>query len=229
MEMTGIKNSGFQPLVFVIDDDPSVRKSLHRLLTVEGFLVKTHSSAQEFLDEGHLNEPECLVLDVRLPGLDGLELQKFLNEKGAAPPIVFITGHGDIPMSVRAMKAGAIDFLAKPFTDEDLLIAVKQAVEISHREKTLTAGIISIRQRLALLTPREMEVILYVAAGHLNKQIGSEIGVTEKTVKVHRGRAMHKLQVRSVVELVRMLEKVEGQENDNAWLRQNQALPRKKS
>jgi FixJ family two-component response regulator len=214
--MTGIKNSDSQPVVFIIDDDPSVRKSLYRLLTVEGFLVKTHGSAQEFLDDGHSEAPGCLILDIRLPGLDGLELQKLLTDKGAAPPIVFITGHGDIPMSVRAMKAGAIDFLTKPFTDEDLLIAVKQAIEKSQREKVFTAGIISIREHLALLTPRELEVIQYVAAGHLNKQIGSEIGVTEKTVKVHRGRAMHKLQVRSIAELVRMLEKVGGLENGNA-------------
>jgi FixJ family two-component response regulator len=227
--MTGIKESDPQPAVLVIDDDPSVRKSLHRLLTVYGFLVKTFSSAQEFLNDGYCDPPGCLVLDVRLPGLDGLELQKLLTEKGAAPPIVFITGHGDIPMSVRAMKAGAIDFLAKPFTDEDLLNAVKQAIEKSQQEKALTADIVSIRERLVLLTPREMEVLRYVATGQLNKQIASQMGISEKTIKVHRGRAMHKLQVRSIAELVRMLEKVGGLENGNAWLRHSQAPPRKKS
>jgi FixJ family two-component response regulator len=227
--MTGTKKSGPQPAVFVIDDDPSVRKSLYRLLTVYGFPVKTYSSAQEFLGDGYCESPDCLVLDVRLPGLDGLELQKLLNEKGTATPIVFITGHGDIPMSVRAMKAGAIDFLAKPFSDEDLLNAVRQAIEKSQQAKVLTADIAKIREKLILLTPRELEVLRYVATGQLNKQIASQMGVTEKTIKVHRGRAMHKLQVRSIAELVRMLEKVGGLENGNAWLRHSQAPPRKKS
>jgi FixJ family two-component response regulator len=227
--MSPTKKSNLQSTVSVIDDDPSVLKSLHRLLTVSGFPVKTYSSAQEFLNESLEQSPDCLVLDVRLPGMDGLELQKLLNEKGVTSSIVFITGHGDIPMSVQAMKAGAIDFLAKPFTDEDLLSAVKQGIEKSQQEKALTADITLIRERLTLLTPRELEVLKYVATGQLNKQIASQMGITEKTIKVHRGRAMHKLQVRSIAELVRMLGKIGGLENGNAWLRHSQASPRKKS
>ncbi len=227
--MTGTRRNEPLSSVYVIDDDPSVRKSLQRLLTVYGFMVKTYASAQEFMGDIEVKSPDCLVLDVRLPGLDGLELQKLLGEKGMAIPIVFITGHGDIPMSVRAMKAGAVDFLAKPFSDEDLLSAVKQAIEKSRQEKALTADIARIQEKLILLTPRELEVMRFVATGQLNKQIASQLGVTEKTIKVHRGRAMHKLQIRSIAELIRMLEKVGGLENGNAWLRHSQALPRKKS
>jgi len=201
--------SEIQPVVFLVDDDPSIRKSLHRLLTVSGFQVKTFSSAQEFLQTDRTDTPGCLILDVRLPGLDGLELQKVLAEQGTAPPIVFITGHGDIPMSVRAMKAGAIDFLSKPFSEESLLNAVELAIEKSRRESALTADIASIRRRLSLLTPREMEVLKYVAAGQINKQIAVEMGVVEKTIKVHRSRVMHKLQAKSIADLVRMLEKVD--------------------
>jgi FixJ family two-component response regulator len=214
--MTSIEKSQPQPVVYIVDDDPSVRKCLNRLLTVYGFLVKTYCSAQEFLQSGCTGTPACLVLDVRLPGLDGFELQKLLTEKGPAPPIVFITGHGDIPMSVRAMKAGAVDFLAKPFSDDDLLNAVKQAIDKSRRESVLSADIVSIRRRLALLTPRELEVLQYVVSGHLNKQIASEMGVSEKTIKVHRGRVMHKLEALSIAGLVHMLEKVGGPENGNA-------------
>jgi FixJ family two-component response regulator len=197
------------PTVFIVDDDPSVRKSLYRLLSVSGFKVETFTSAQEFLQADRSYFPGCLILDVRLPGLDGLELQKVLAERGPAPPIVFITGHGDIPMSVRAMKAGAIDFLSKPFSEEALLKAVEQAIEKSRREIALMTEITHIRSRLALLTPREREVLRYVAAGKINKQIASDMGVTEKTVKAHRGQVMHKMQARSIAELVRMLEKVE--------------------
>jgi FixJ family two-component response regulator len=198
-----------QPFVFIVDDDPSVRKSLGRLLTVSDFKVKTFASAQEFLQSVSLDTPACLILDVRLPGLDGLELQKILTEQGSTLPIVFITGHGDIPMSVRAMKAGAVDFLAKPFSEEDLLNAVKQAIDKSLQASSQAAGIAHIRQRLALLTPRETEVLRYVVTGQLNKQIAAEMGVAEKTIKVHRGRVMHKLQVKSVADLVRMLERIE--------------------
>jgi FixJ family two-component response regulator len=197
-----------KPVVFLVDDDLSVRKSLSRLLTVAGFNAITFSSAQEYLESGCSVVPECLILDVRLPGLDGLELQKMLAERKSAPPIVFITGHGDIPMSVRAMKAGAVDFLAKPFSDESLLNAVAQAVEKSRQEKARSLDIANIQERLLKLTPRETEVLYCVVAGDLNKQIASKMGVAEKTIKVHRGHIMQKLQVQSVAELVRMLEKV---------------------
>jgi FixJ family two-component response regulator len=197
-----------KPVVFLVDDDLSVRKSLSRLLTVSGFNVITFTSAQEYLESGCCILPECLILDVRLPGLDGLELQKMLSERTSAPPIVFITGHGDIPMSVRAMKAGAVDFLAKPFSDESLLNAVTQAVEKSRQEKARSLDIAGIRDHLSKLTPRETEVLYCVVAGDLNKQIASKMGVAEKTIKVHRGHIMQKLQVQSVAELVRMLEKI---------------------
>lgn len=195
--------------VFIVDDDPSVRKSLHRLLTVSGFQTEVFGSAQEFLQVDHGQNPSCLVLDVRLPGLDGLELQEILARQGPRLPIVFITGHGDIPMSVRAIKAGAIDFLSKPFSEDALLDAVEQAIDKSRKEAALIGEITGIQKRLALLTPRETEVLHYVTLGRLNKQIAVDLGVSEKTVKVHRGRVMHKLQVQSVADLVRMLQKLE--------------------
>ncbi|MBN1189837.1 MAG: response regulator transcription factor [Dehalococcoidales bacterium] len=197
-----------KPVVFVVDDDVSVRKSLSRLLTLEGFDVSTFASARVYLDSGCCDTPECLILDVRLPGLDGLELQKTLVERKSTLSIVFITGHGDIPMSVQAMKAGAVDFLSKPFSDEALLNAVNQAVAKSRRERAHSMDVAAIRERLSKLTPRENEVLNCVVAGHLNKQIASIIGVAEKTVKVHRGHIMQKMQVQSVAELVRMLEKI---------------------
>jgi FixJ family two-component response regulator len=195
-------------VVILVDDDLSVRKSLSRLLNVAGFNIKTFASTQEYLENSASELPDCLILDVRLPGVDGLEFQKMLAEQKSSPPIVFITGHGDIPMSVRAMKAGAVDFLAKPFSDEALLNAVAQAVKKSCQEKASILDIADIHQRLALLTPREKEVLTCVVAGHLNKQIASIMGVAEKTIKVHRGHIMHKLKVQSVAELVRMQEKV---------------------
>jgi FixJ family two-component response regulator len=195
--------------VFVVDDDPSVRKSLHRLLTISGFQTEVFGSAQEFLQADYSKTPNCLILDVRLPGLDGLELQKLLTREVPGLPIVFITGHGDIPMSVRAMKAGAIDFLSKPFSEEALLNAVEQGIDKSRRAGFVLAEIAVIRRRLALLTPREKEVLDYVIKGHLNKQIAADMGITEKTIKVHRGRMMHKMQAQSVADLVRMLQKVE--------------------
>jgi FixJ family two-component response regulator len=197
-----------KPLVILVDDDLSVRKSLSRLLNVAGFNTRTFASAQEYLENTPSELPDCLILDVRLPGVDGLEFQKMLVEQKSSPPVVFITGHGDIPMSVRAMKAGAVDFLAKPFSDEALLNAVALAVKKSCQEKASILDIADIHHRLALLTPREKEVLNFVVAGHLNKQIASIMGVAEKTIKVHRGHIMQKLQVQSVAELVRMQEKV---------------------
>lgn len=195
--------------VFVVDDDPSVRKSLHRLLTISGFQTEVFGSAQEFLQTDHHKIPSCLILDVRLPGLDGLQLQTALTQQGMGLPIIFITGHGDIPMSVRAMKAGAIDFLSKPFSEEALLSAVEQAIDKSRKTGFIMAEVTAIRERLALLTPREKEVLHYVTTGYLNKQIAVDMGITEKTIKVHRGRMMHKMQAQSVADLVRMLQKLE--------------------
>ncbi|UCE03690.1 MAG: response regulator transcription factor [Candidatus Latescibacterota bacterium] len=194
--------------VFVVDDESSVRKSLERLLRAAGYHVESFASADEFLR----GEPEerigCLVLDVKMPDLDGLELQQVLAEADRCLPIVFITGHGDIPTSVRAMKAGAVDFLAKPFDADDLLAAIERALEAAGNQASKRAERAEIERRLAALTPREQEVLRHVITGQLNKQIAADLGTSEKTIKVHRGRAMRKMQVQSVAELVRLCEKV---------------------
>jgi FixJ family two-component response regulator len=195
--------------VFVVDDDVSVRKSLVRLLKSMGYPARPYASAWEFLEDWR-NEPApgCLVLDVQLPGLNGLELQEKLRGLALPIPIIFITGHGDIPMSVRAMKAGAVDFLAKPFQDEDLLRAVEEAIardeerHAEHREREAVAGL------YAALTPREREVMSLVVVGLPNKRIAAELGTAEKTIKVHRGRVMEKMKVKSVAELVRAAQKL---------------------
>ena len=196
-----------QPVVFVVDDDLSVLKSLRRLLAVCGFRVETFSSALEFLRNYQGDMTGCLVLDIRLPGLNGLELQRTLAEQGRSLPIIFITGHGDIPMSVKAMKAGAMDFLPKPFTDKALLEAIEHALDKSRSDISVRSELDDIRKRLATLTPRESEVFKYVVTGKLNKQIAADLGIAEKTVKVHRGRVMEKLQAQSVADLVRIAEK----------------------
>jgi len=196
-----------QPVVYVVDDDLSVLKSLRRLLAVCGFRVETFSSAREFLQNYLDDVPGCLVLDICLPGLNGLELQRTLAEEGHALPIIFITGHGDIPTSVRAMKAGAVDFLPKPFTDKALIDSIEQALDKSRCDNAVRSELAGIRKRLATLTPRETEVLKYVVTGKLNKQIAADLGIAEKTVKVHRGRVMQKLQARSVAELVLISEK----------------------
>jgi RNA polymerase sigma factor (sigma-70 family) len=195
-------------IVFVVDDDPSVRKALGRLLRSFRFQVETFPSAEKFLERELPDAPGCLVLDVRMPGRDGLELQRSLSEAHVTLPIVFITGHGDIPMTVRAMKAGAVDFLPKPFDDEDLLNAVRQAIARDGQARHERADLTVLRQRVDSLTPREREVLELVVSGLLNKQVGHRLGVTEKTVKVHRAQAMHKMQAGSLAELVRMAEKV---------------------
>ncbi len=196
-----------QPVVFVVDDDLSVLKSLRVLLEVCGFKVEAFSSAQEFLRNCRDYVPGCLVLDICLPGLNGIELQRTLFERGLSLPIIFITGHGDIPMSVQAMKSGAVDFLSKPFTDQALLDAIEQAMVKSRSDNAVRSELAGIRKSLATLTPRETDVFEHVVAGKLNKQIAADLGIAEKTVKVHRGRVMQKLQARSVAELVRIDEK----------------------
>lgn len=194
--------------VFIVDDDLSVRKGLGRLLRSTGYDVETFGSAQEFLQAAPgCHGPACLVLDVKMPGLNGLDLQNQLQQREYAMPIVFITAYGDIPMSVKAMKTGAIDFLTKPFDEEDLLKAVQEALkkDIAHRSAMNERQ--NILQRVKSLTPREYEVLTYVITGMLNKQIAYDLDISEKTVKVHRGRVMEKLGIDSVAELVRLAEK----------------------
>ena len=197
--------------VFVVDDDVSVRKSVVRLLKSMGFPARPYASASEFLDDWREHPaPGCLVLDVQLPGLNGLELQEKLRALALPISIIFITGHGDIPMSVRAMKAGAVDFLAKPFQDEDLLRAVREAIardNARHREHAEREEVVGL---YAELTPREREVMALVVRGLPNKRIASELGTSEKTIKVHRGRVMEKMGVESVADLVRAAQKLEN-------------------
>jgi len=195
------------PIVFVVDDDPSVRKSLGRLLKSAGYRAEAFATAREFLRRGACPEPSCLVLDMQLPDLNGLELQQVLAKTDHALPIIFISGHGDIPTSVRAMKNGALDFLSKPVAARDLLRVIGEALERSRRERKDHLEISAIQKRLAHLTPREYEVLCSVVAGKLNKQIAAELGVGEKTVKVHRGRVMEKMEADSVAELVRLAER----------------------
>lgn len=194
-------------IVFVVDDEPSVRKSLGRLLKAAGYRVEVFASAEEFLQSGEQNEAGCLVLDVQMPDLNGLELQKVLTDADRPLGIVFITGHGDIPTSVRAMRAGATDFLSKPFEESELLDAIEQALRSSRLESEERAAAREAKHHLATLTPREHEVLLHVLAGEMNKQIAAALGTSEKTIKVHRGRVMHKMGVQSVADLVRLCEK----------------------
>ena len=192
------------PIVFVIDDDASFRQSTGRLIQSIGFQVKTFGAAAEFLSTGRTDVPSCLVLDVRLPGLSGLDLQQELGEAGIEIPIIFITGHGDIPMSVRAMKAGAVEFLTKPFREQDLLDAIRQAIKRDRVSIAQRLKRTRVRALYDSLTPREREVMRKVVLGLLNKQIASELGMTEKTVKFHRGHIMRKMRAQSVADLVRM-------------------------
>ncbi len=194
-------------VVFVIDDDASVRKSLSRLLRSVGHSVETFSSAEEFLARERFDGIGCILLDVQMPGLSGMDLQAELNKVEYGMPIVFITGHGDIPMSVEAMRKGAVHFLTKPFDDDELLRAVREAIDKDRNAKAEEAEVQDIRGRLSLLTPREFEILRYVITGMLNKQIGFQLNIAEKTVKIHRGRVMEKLHVDSVAELVRLAQK----------------------
>lgn len=199
-----IGQSDVQSVVFIIDDDASVRDALSALFRSVGLRAKAFASAMEFLKSELPNSPSCLVLDVRLPGPSGLDFQSDLAKATIQIPVIFITGHGDIPMSVRAMKAGAVEFLTKPFRDQDLLDAVKIALERDLARRTHDKTVQELGAHFEALTPREQEVIGLVTAGLMNKQIASELGVSEVTVKVHRGNVMKKMGARSLADLVRM-------------------------
>ncbi|HKD86046.1 MAG TPA: response regulator transcription factor [Terriglobales bacterium] len=198
------------PIVFVVDDDASVRSSLRFLLSTVGLQAETFDSANSFLQRKRSDAPSCLVLDVRLPGLSGLDFQRELAERNISIPIVFLTGHGDIPMSVRAMKAGAVEFLTKPFRDQDLLDAVRIALDRDRARREQEMEMADIRRRFDSLTSREQEVVSMVVAGMLNKQIAAELGTAESTVKVQRSRAMEKMKATSLAELIQMIEKVKS-------------------
>jgi FixJ family two-component response regulator len=196
-------------IVFVVDDDPSIREAIKSLISSVGVRVETFASAHEFLRNERLDLPGCVVLDVELPGLSGLDLQRELAAHGVKLPIIFITGYGDIPMSVRAMKAGATEFLTKPFRDQDLLDAIQQALERDRAARQHSKEIAELRKRFDALTSREREVMSLVVAGWLNKQIGFELKISEITVKIHRGRVMNKMGAQSLADLVRMTERLE--------------------
>lgn len=196
------------PVVLVVDDDPSVRSTLKFLISTVGLHVETFESAEAALQKLPPDAPSCLVLDVRLRGLSGLDFQRELAARNCQIPIIFITGHGDIPMSVRAMKAGAIEFLTKPFRDQDLLDAIRVALDRDRARREQETEVTELRQRFDSLTPREQEVISLVASGMLNKQIADRLGTAENTVKVHRSRAMEKMHAQSLADLVRMVEKL---------------------
>jgi FixJ family two-component response regulator len=196
------------PIVFIIDDDRGMRQSIQDLVESVGLRAESFATGGEFLKRKPTNDPSCLVLDVRLPQMSGLDFQRRLVETDMQIPIIFITAHGDIPMSVRALKSGAVEFLTKPFRDQDLLDAIQQALQRDRAERDRQTEILGLQERYGTLTAREQQVMALVVSGLLNKQIASEIGASEATVKVHRGNVMHKMQAGSVVDLVRMADKL---------------------
>ena len=195
------------PIVYVVDDESPVRKALHRLLSAAGRRAITFESAQAFLEGCDPGASGCVILDFAMPGLNGLELQEALAARGSVLPIIFLTGHGNVPISVQAMKGGAVDFLTKPVNDSDLLAAIDQAIERNREWRQARAERDAFAQRLKLLTPREREVMTHILTGKLNKQVAAELGTVEKTIKVHRARVMEKMQVRSLAQLARLAER----------------------
>lgn len=195
---------GDKAIVYIVDDDESLRLALDRLFRSVGLETRTYGTAREFIDETVPDLPGCIVLDVRLPGLSGIEFQTRLSELGINLPVILMTGYGDIPMTVRAMKAGAVDFLAKPFRDQDILDAVNTAINRDRMRRVTEGHTASIRERFARLSPREQQVMMMATAGRMNKQIAGELQLSEVTVKIHRGAAMRKMGARSLAELVRM-------------------------
>jgi FixJ family two-component response regulator len=208
-----MKSAGI-PTVFIIDDDRGMRAAIQDLVESVGLRAEAFATGQDFLRKQRTSDPSCLVLDVRLPQLSGLDFQRHLAETGVQIPIIFITAHGDIPMSVRALKSGAVEFLTKPFRDQDLLDAVQQAIELDKVTRQEQTQVEDLKTRHQALTAREREVMALVATGMLNKQIAFELGASEATVKIHRGQVMRKMQAQSVAELVRMADKLKLQSHE---------------